>query len=258
MQNRYAGDIGDYGKFSLLRCLFNTTTYKLGVIWYLFPDENHNQDGCHIEYLQKKEFTTRDTELCSTLQRVVENTRSVHALERANLLQSGTVYYSDPLNFHLENPSQTAFDKEARANKRDIWLKNAIEVSLTCDSLFLDPDNGLEIKSSAKMNQLKSGKFAYYSEIQRLNIGKNTCVVYHHLNRHRDHGTHENQIITKISELREKVSPSGKIFALRFRPKSPRAFFILTSKKIEVDIQNRLEIFHENEPRAHWDLLTIG
>ncbi len=31
MQDRYAGDIGDFGKFSLLRNLFRNDQYKIGV-----------------------------------------------------------------------------------------------------------------------------------------------------------------------------------------------------------------------------------
>ncbi len=38
MQNRYVGDIGDYAKYSLLRAL--SRGCKLGVSWYLFPDED--------------------------------------------------------------------------------------------------------------------------------------------------------------------------------------------------------------------------
>ena len=51
MQGRYAGDIGDYVKFSLLRAIADPG--DLGVIWYLYPDERHNNDGRHIEYLDQ-------------------------------------------------------------------------------------------------------------------------------------------------------------------------------------------------------------
>lgn len=53
MQHRYAADIGDFGKFHLLRFLFNHTGYKLKQIWYLYPNESHNNDGLHINYFVK-------------------------------------------------------------------------------------------------------------------------------------------------------------------------------------------------------------
>jgi len=59
MQNRYVGDIGDFGKYHLLKILSqgngldNGGNLVLGVVWYLVPNENHNGDGKHIRYLQK-------------------------------------------------------------------------------------------------------------------------------------------------------------------------------------------------------------
>lgn len=53
MQNRYVGDIGDFGKLGLLRQL-SKTGLSVGVNWYLTPDETHNGDGRHIGYLESK------------------------------------------------------------------------------------------------------------------------------------------------------------------------------------------------------------
>ena len=49
VQNRYAGDIGDYLKLAILRAL--SRGYRLGIAWWLYPDESHNGDGRHIGYL---------------------------------------------------------------------------------------------------------------------------------------------------------------------------------------------------------------
>src|SRR5258708_2505541 len=59
MQNRYVGDVGDYGKYALLRALCRSTAAKsirLGVIWCLFPDEHQSNDGKHISYLDDQKF----------------------------------------------------------------------------------------------------------------------------------------------------------------------------------------------------------
>jgi len=60
MQDRYAGDVGDFGKFALLRYLFSNANYKIGVIWYRFPDESHNNDGGQIDYVNKSSFLDCD------------------------------------------------------------------------------------------------------------------------------------------------------------------------------------------------------
>ena len=51
VQNRYVGDIGDYLKLGILRALL--PGHRLGVAWWLYPDENHNRDGRHVGYLQR-------------------------------------------------------------------------------------------------------------------------------------------------------------------------------------------------------------
>ena len=50
MKDQYVGDIGDYGKYGLLRYL-NGCGLKIGVNWYLTPDDGRS-DGNHTEYLE--------------------------------------------------------------------------------------------------------------------------------------------------------------------------------------------------------------
>ena len=59
LQNRNAGDIGDFGKYGLLRSLARGTELSLGVCWYLHPDEDQRNDGGHTQYLQQ----TRDNRI---------------------------------------------------------------------------------------------------------------------------------------------------------------------------------------------------
>ena len=66
MQDRYTGDIGDFGKLGLLRQLASTGL-SIGVNWYRTPDETHNSDGLHVGYLQKEQFRTCDPALWSAL-----------------------------------------------------------------------------------------------------------------------------------------------------------------------------------------------
>ena len=52
MQDKYVGDIGDFGKSSLLNAVSQGSL--LGVAWYKYPDETNN-DGKHIDYLDQGE-----------------------------------------------------------------------------------------------------------------------------------------------------------------------------------------------------------
>ena len=86
MQNRYVGDIGDYLKLGILRAL--SPGYRLGVAWWLFPDEAHNGDGRHIGYLNHPEqWRHFDPDLFDILVDVVSSgQRNLRALEASDIL----------------------------------------------------------------------------------------------------------------------------------------------------------------------------
>lgn len=69
MKNQYFGDVGDYGKYGLLRHLANNGI-KIAVNWYLTPDDGSN-DGKHITYLEKDDMQRYDTELFLTLREML-------------------------------------------------------------------------------------------------------------------------------------------------------------------------------------------
>ncbi len=57
MQDRYVGDVGDFGKYGLLRSLCRGDEHgaalRLGVLWYRFDgdDSTAANDGRHTDYL---------------------------------------------------------------------------------------------------------------------------------------------------------------------------------------------------------------
>ena len=55
MKNQYVGDIGDYGKYGLLRFLAGRGI-KIGVNWYLTKDDE-SSDGKFTDYLKRPENT---------------------------------------------------------------------------------------------------------------------------------------------------------------------------------------------------------
>jgi hypothetical protein len=59
VQNKYAGDVGDFGKYALLNFMQEKSGLSLGVVWYLVePDhtdgDHQAKDGKHISYLGKR------------------------------------------------------------------------------------------------------------------------------------------------------------------------------------------------------------
>ena len=104
VQDRYFGDIGDFAKFGLLRgVVANDPAFRLGVLWYLVPDESHTNDGRHVAYLEsspknKKRYRSCDPVLYDKLGDLVRaGKRTVSSIVESGLLPSQTVYHDQPL-----------------------------------------------------------------------------------------------------------------------------------------------------------------
>jgi hypothetical protein len=89
MQDRYVGNVGDFGKLALLRCLMPGR--RLAVCWYLTGSENDGKPGKGFDYLDRPdEFRHLAPEIYDALRNIVAGAcagaRGVTALESSGLL----------------------------------------------------------------------------------------------------------------------------------------------------------------------------
>jgi hypothetical protein len=182
MQNRYVGDVGDYGKYALLRHLSaydKEQPLKLAVIWCLFPNETANNDGRYISYLRDPEFAKLDSTLHTALSSIVcAGHRHVSMISEFGCLPPSTVYFAEPVSMCADlrgGPAQ-------RIRHRNAWLEACLRRTQHCELVFLDPDNGLEVPSVPKHHP-KAGKYVYWDELTAFWNRGNTLLIYHHLNR---------------------------------------------------------------------------
>lgn len=214
MQDRYAGDVGDFIKFALLRAL--APDRRTGVGWYLTPDESHNGDGRHIGYLRDPDrWRHYDPDLFDRLIEVVDSeARSVAALEAAALLPDA-VFHSDRLT---------------TSAGRETWFASLLDAVSECDLVFLDPDNGLQ-PDGFRAGSAKSRKSITYDEVSGLRGEGRTLLVYHHQTRRA--GGHDAEIRYLADRLRS--AGARNVSALRARPYSPRVFFLIDACDTLID-----------------------
>ena len=175
MQDRYTGDIGDFGKLGLLRQL-HRNGLSIGVNWYLVPNETHNGDGRLIGYLKNRSFAACDEELWTSLGKIVENDRrEVAALEKDAILPAKR--YSVRLDF-------TDTRKPDRKSVRDRWHADAVKALQGCDLVFVDPDNGLICPSAVGMK--KSNKYVLCKELADYYNTGASVIYYQHKARRKD------------------------------------------------------------------------
>jgi len=235
MQNRYVGDVGDFGKYGLLRtlCLPGTDGSKglrLGVVWYLVPDEGHNADGKHTSYLDPtpanlEYYGCCDPFLYKRLAEIVDTkSRNVTSIRNGGILPAGTVFFEEPLTFD-GMPRIGPAAREARLRHRSEWLQRALEATAGCDVVFVDPDNGLEVKT--QRHTRRGPKHVFFDELVPYLRRGQSLIIYHHMARNRPA---PEQIQERLAQIEERLTGCDTPFALRYHRGTSRAFFVVPTK----------------------------
>ncbi|MDD1672963.1 MAG: hypothetical protein LUP99_00960 [Methanomicrobiales archaeon] len=217
MQSRFAGDIGDFGKYGLLRVLARHPI-RLGVIWY------YNPDGCsggdRITYLnQPGQYRPCDPELFDHLCTFSRSgDRSLSRIPSLGILPMDTIYFDHPV------PPLPA---------RNTWCRNALLSTESCDLVFLDPDTGLA-PSSIPKSRVLSCHYVYPEEIISIRERGQSVLIYHHLSRRE---SAESQIQRWLTVLGEDAS------GLRFHRGGSRMFFFLPSPVHRPLLEERIRSF---------------
>lgn len=209
MQDQYAGDIGDYGKFGFLQVL-EGTGLSIGINWYytgLEASKQKQQDG---RYRIAQKYFECAPKLATMLYEISVQEgigRSVKALEQARLLKTA-LYYRNPVG---------------QKGYRSLWHKAALERLESADVVFLDPDNGLLAKSVGR-NSKKSVKYVFEDEILSYLLRGQAVVFYHHRPRQ--------QAKLYFSEMSDRINAFSRecypqIMSLTFPRHSVRDYFVI-------------------------------
>ena len=235
MRHVYVGDVGDFGKFGLLRALLHgSENLKLGVAWYLMDEHEHNNDGKHDSYLcvgtdnVNSSYRDCDADLYDRLKQIRGGDRlDVSMLEEGSVLPESTVFAKETIPVN------------ATTSQRSEWHARSKQVLSECEVVFVDPDNGIKWQNPTP-KAAWSHKHVYWSEIlDFLDAGK-SVVVYHHLNRN---GSHEEQVQSGLGTLATYGHPR---WAVRYRRGTSRVFSVIPNRSHQEKLNRNLLAFGKN------------
>ena len=201
MRDLHVADVGDFGKFGLLRQLVGQPglgrQLKLGVVWYYWGESA-------FSYIDPPDpaspLAQIDGPLYQELAGIGElRTSLVTRLEQTGLLPQNTVYFRDTLP-----------NGQARVD----WLARAMGAVEQCDVIFLDPDVGLK--------QNGNRKYARFSEAAEFWAGGHSLVIYQDVS----HQSVEDRMERLCKEIRDELQGSAPT-ALRYHHGGSRIFFII-------------------------------
>ena len=204
MKNQYFGDINDYLKYGLLRAIIRASGLRTLIGWMLTPD-GPGTDGQFVSYLENpKKWAHHDPDLFRHLKEMLAQgaPRRVGLMERSSLLP-GAKYCS-------------AIVPDS-AKDRSTWFQSLLEQSQGRELIFLDPDNGLEVKSRP-YGRKNSSKYLFWREVEALWASGKSLLIYQHFTREKR--TH---FIGRKSEELSHAAPNSLLEAFS----TPRVVFFL-------------------------------
>lgn len=241
MQDRYAGDVGDFGKLGMLRVIANTGL-RVGVNWYLTykPEEHSKEDGKHTGYLDVTAFRGCDDKLLEALRSIVAGGRSVAALESANLIPNA-YFYSEILK-----PGSD------RAFSRDVWFKKSLGALADSDIIFCDPDNGLLV-SSVSLGSIRSDKYVRADELIAYYSAGKSVVFYNHRCREK-----EPMYLSRFAPLQQRAELSGaKWNGLKFVRGTIRDYFFILQPSHAGQVSTAIKNMMQSNWSRHFSVLNI-
>lgn len=211
MQDAYVGDIGDYGKYGLLRNISNTFLH-LAINWYRAKPTKviKQDDGKFIDYLKQPEIYRKyDSELFDELFRIVikEQQRKIEEVEAIDI---GAAYF-----FSEEIPK-----------RREVWHDQGLLKTQKADIVFLDPDNGL-----ATIRMMKDGSYSEkhvkWNELKDYYDRGQSVILY----QHRPQRTKGEDMIERITEFNRSYLMADFLFGLEFHKYTNRYYFFFCHNK---------------------------
>jgi hypothetical protein len=247
MQNRYAGDVGDFLKLGLLRHLAAAPTAEgaglsIALNWYLAPDEAHNADGKHVAYLnpanrQHQSLASCDPDLVQRLSRVVASGRSVEALEASGALPPGCATYHEML--------LTGEDPAARL----AWHHRALAVVDQAEVVCTDPDNGIcFVPCKPKLH-----KYALIAELADYARRGQSLVAYQHADRS---AYARDQAVQRLEDLATAVDQTP-VATIIGRRGSCRFFLVTAADGHAARLTAALRAFADRWS-PHAELIVLG
>ncbi len=175
MKNQYVCDIGDYGKYGLLRFLAQHG-FRIGVNWYL-TDNDGSSDGNKTAYLEKDSERNYDPVVYDSLRAIAERSgqmdRTVQMIQEAGLIPNA-IFFDKPLNTDQTSPMKRAWNRRS-------WFEYSKRSFRAVDLVFADPDNGITYKKS--LRNKGSEKYILPEEVAQYYYGGKDVVFYCHRGR---------------------------------------------------------------------------
>ena len=230
MKNQYVGDIGDYGKYGLLRFLASHGI-KIGVNWYLTENDG-STDGKFTTYLKNPADRVYDPELFDALQNIADHPdKTVKMIKQAGIIPDA--------EFFGEMLKSSSLKADAREWNRRLWFNNSTLMLGNAELIFADPDNGISYRKTARTKD--SEKFILPEDVaEYYNSGRNV-VYYCHKGRRKQEAWEQAK-----AEIRNHIR-DAQILAVTFHRGTQRSYIFVLHPDCYMKYEKIITAFLDSE-----------
>ena len=247
MQNGYVGDIGDFGKYGLLRYLtgmhgepLDPPGLRLGVAWYVNHQDPPGAAGNHIGYLSPvsdhaQRFRGCDPVLWHSLRLLVFNDRRrIAAVQASGILPDDTRYHAGKFRY-----CRNSRICPARVERRQRWFQDVIIGTEEAEIVFVDPDVGISDDDDVdKLYRINWPSYVSMAELQQFWQRDQSLVIYQ--------SERSNSLPDLRANLVQALQLPAPPIALRFRTLSPRWFIVIPQPQHRALIRQRINLLLAN------------
>ena len=230
MKNQYVGDIGDYGKYGLLRFLASYGI-KIGVNWFLTENDG-STDGKFTTYLKNPADRVYDPELFDALQNIADHPdKTVKMIKQAGIIPDA--------EFFGEMLKSSSLKADAREWNRRLWFNNSTLMLGNAELIFADPDNGISYRKTARTKD--SEKFILPEDVaEYYNSGRNV-VYYCHKGRRKQEAWEQAK-----AEIRNHIR-DAQILAVTFHTGTQRSYIFVLHPDCYMRYEKIITAFLDSE-----------
>ena len=230
MKNQYVGDIGDYGKYGLLRFLASYGI-KIGVNWFLTENDG-STDGKFTTYLKNPADRVYDPELFDALQNIADHPdKTVKMIKQAGIIPDA--------EFFGEMLKSSSLKADAREWNRRLWFNNSTLILGNAELIFADPDNGISYRKTARTKD--SEKFILPEDVaEYYNSGRNV-VYYCHKGRRKQEAWEQAK-----AEIRNHIR-DAQILAVTFHRGTQRSYIFVLHPDCYMKYEKIITAFLDSE-----------
>ena len=230
MKNQYVGDIGDYGKYGLLRFLASYGI-KIGVNWFLTENDG-STDGKFTTYLKNPADRVYDPELFDALQNIADHPdKTVKMIKQAGIIPDA--------EFFGEMLKSSSLKADAREWNRRLWFNNSTLMLGNAELIFADPDNGISYRKTARTKD--SEKFILPEDVAEYYNSGSNVVYYCHKGRRKQEAWEQAK-----AEIRNHIR-DAQILAVTFHRGTQRSYIFVLHPDCYMKYEKIITAFLDSE-----------